>query len=238
MGVVGYVGGFVDAQEQWNWLLAHWPYSDRWLFVVGGVVIHSVVFWGMNLMFYIFHKTGLFEKYKLPRKELPSRKLIMACLKDLVITQFVLQWVVLYFVYDVFIYVTPDCMQGSTPPGLQIFYEVVMSFIINDFLFYWAHRTLHMPMFYARIHKQHHKFKGTIGIAAEYASPLEVVFANFIPTFAGPLLFGCHVYTYWVYLFFRVWETVESHSGYDFPWSVWSLFDWQGEICGDVSQSS
>lgn len=103
-----------------------------------------------------------------------------------------------------------------------------MSFIINDFLFYWAHRTLHHPLFYAKFHKQHHQFRATIGIAAEYAGPLESVLANGIPTIAGPILFGSHPFTFWLYLFLRIWETVESHSGYDFPWSIWSLFDWQG----------
>jgi sterol desaturase/sphingolipid hydroxylase (fatty acid hydroxylase superfamily) len=85
-----------------------------------------------------------------------------------------------------------------------------------------------MPIFYARIHKHHHKFKSTIGIAAEFASPIESIFANFVPTLAGPLLLGSHPYTYWIYLWLRVWETVESHSGYEFPWSPWNLFEWQG----------
>ena len=103
-------------------------------------------------------------------------------------------------------------------------------------MFYWAHRAFHHPKLYARFHKQHHKFNSTIGIAAEYAGPVEYVLANSIPTMAGPILFGAHPYTLWIYLSVRVWETVESHSGYDFPWSIWSLFDWQGNTIVFISQ--
>ena len=100
--------------------------------------------------------------------------------------------------------------------------------MINDFAFYWAHRALHHPLLYARIHKQHHQFVASIGFAAEYATPLEGLLANTIPTLLGCFIFGSHFFTILVYFILRIWETVESHSGYDFPWSVWSLFDWQG----------
>lgn len=87
---------------------------------------------------------------------------------------------------------------------------------------------MHHPLLYSKIHKQHHQFYATVGIAAEYASPIETVFSSALPTFAGPILFGSHPYSLWFYFALRMWETIESHSGYDFPWSIWSLFDWQG----------
>lgn len=95
-------------------------------------------------------------------------------------------------------------------------------------MFYWSHRAFHHRYLY-RFHKQHHEFYATVGIAAEYAGPVETVISNTIPTFAGTILFGSHPYTFWIYFALRIWETIESHSGYDFPWSVWSLFDWQGK---------
>jgi sterol desaturase/sphingolipid hydroxylase (fatty acid hydroxylase superfamily) len=44
-----------------------------------------------------------------------------------------------------------------------------------EFGFYWAHRFLHHPLLYARLHKQHHEYKGPIGFAAEYATVGEQV---------------------------------------------------------------
>jgi len=49
-------------------------------------------------------------------------------------------------------------------------------------VFYWAHRVLHHRRIYKYIHKQHHEFKATVGIAAEYAHPVESLLANAVPT--------------------------------------------------------
>jgi len=64
----------------------------------------------------------------------------------------------------------------------------------------------------------------SIGIAAEYAHPVEEFFANFLPTFAGPALSGSpHAVVLWSYLSIRLWETIDAHSGYSFPWSPWKM---------------
>ena len=44
--------------------------------------------------------------------------------------------------------------------------------------FYFAHRALHHPALYARFHKQHHEYKGSVGFAAEYATLVEQVCAR------------------------------------------------------------
>ena len=49
----------------------------------------------------------------------------------------------------------------------------------------------HHRALYARFHKQHHEFKGTVGAAAEYAHPFEVV-SNQIPTLGFVLGVGAH----------------------------------------------
>eukprot|EP00483_Globobulimina_turgida_P010923 UN10944 len=85
-----------------------------------------------------------------------------------------------------------------------------------EWLFYIVHRLVHHPKLYGIIHKQHHEYKGTIGFAAEYAHPIEALFANFYPTLAGCLHTGAPALVFHVYLFWRLWETYETHSGYSF----------------------
>jgi sterol desaturase/sphingolipid hydroxylase (fatty acid hydroxylase superfamily) len=41
-----------------------------------------------------------------------------------------------------------------------------------------------------------------------------------IGTALGPFLVGAHLFTLWVWMLFRLWQTVDCHSGYDFPWSA------------------
>jgi hypothetical protein len=101
-------------------------------------------------------------------------------------------------------------------------------------------RMLHHRWVYARVHKQHHMFNATVGIAAEFAHPIEDLLANLLPTLLGPLLCGAHlcVLSAWVTLrvtetagesttakvvFTSVCVTTEAHSGYEFPFSPFVL---------------
>jgi sterol desaturase/sphingolipid hydroxylase (fatty acid hydroxylase superfamily) len=87
---------------------------------------------------------------------------------------------------------------------------------------------LHLPSIYPRIHKIHHEFAAPTGLAAEYAHPVETFFTG-VGTVLGPLLFARHLLSVWVFLFLRLWETVDDHSGYDLPWNVTKLIPfWAG----------
>jgi len=103
------------------------------------------------------------------------------------------------------------------------------SYFTNEFFFYWAHRAFHeFPSLY-KLHKKHHEFNFTVGIAAEYAHPIEGVVCNILPTYSGAIIhmlyFGhvhaCHVL---VFVAFRLLQTTEAHSGFYFPISVDHLF--------------
>lgn len=99
--------------------------------------------------------------------------------------------------------------------------QIVFFMLIEDFVFYWAHRTFHRPSLYKKIHKTHHEFVVPTAIAALYAHPLEFVIANSLPVMAGPFLLcllgvPVHLGTLWIWLFVRVLETLDGHSGYNF----------------------
>jgi methylsterol monooxygenase len=83
---------------------------------------------------------------------------------------------------------------------------------------------LHWGPFYKHIHKLHHTYSAPFGIAAEYAHPLETIFLG-LGFFVGPLAWcifsdEMHVFTMAVWLAARLIQTVDAHSGYDFPWSL------------------
>jgi sterol desaturase/sphingolipid hydroxylase (fatty acid hydroxylase superfamily) len=102
--------------------------------------------------------------------------------------------------------------------------------IMEDFLFYWSHRFLHLDFIYPYIHKKHHEFKDTISIASEYAHPIEAIIANIIPTSLGFKLLGdkCHLFTIVMWLALRITETIDGHSGYEFSWSPFRLLPFSG----------
>ncbi len=89
---------------------------------------------------------------------------------------------------------------------------------------YFAHRALHWGPLYKHIHKLHHEFSAPFGIAAEYAHPAETLILGF-GFFLGPLAWvwatrDLHVVTVAAWLALRLVQTVDSHCGYDFPWSL------------------
>lgn len=112
----------------------------------------------------------------------------------------------------------------------------VISNVCNEVGFYAAHATLHSnPTLYRLFHKKHHEYTGTISIAAEYATSLEKVLANNLPSVAyfaicmfampnddpRPFVQTAKVWVMMVtWLWARLWETFESHSGYCFAGSL------------------
>lgn len=77
------------------------------------------------------------------------------------------------------------------------------------------------------VHKQHHKFKINMGISSEYAHPVEHLFSNIVPV-AGIMIMGSHVLVFWLWLAIRIGEIVDTHSGFEFKYSPYSMFWWQG----------
>jgi sterol desaturase/sphingolipid hydroxylase (fatty acid hydroxylase superfamily) len=107
-----------------------------------------------------------------------------------------------------------DAPLDSIPTMFLLF---VFAHETNEWLFYWCHRLLHTKWMYARIHKQHHEYIGSMGIAAEYAHPVEYILGNILPTLFGFILVGkFHPLTLLVWLYLRLQQTYENHSGYSF----------------------
>jgi methylsterol monooxygenase len=70
----------------------------------------------------------------------------------------------------------------------------------------------------------HHEFSAPIGLAAEYAHPMEVMILA-QGTISGPFLYclfrnDLHIITVYIWVTLRLFQAVDAHSGYDFPWSL------------------
>jgi len=102
--------------------------------------------------------------------------------------------------------------------------------LCEDMSFYWSHRLLHSPSLYKKIHKIHHEYSTTIGLASYYSHPFEFMCSNIIPSNLGALILGTkvHIITYWMWVALRVTETVDGHCGYEFSWSPYRLIPFSG----------
>ena len=199
--------------------------------------IHEGLYFGMNTVLYMCDQMGWLQQYRLPRTKrmLPSGKLVITCLVEGIVNQFLIQPATLYLLllnvtnFEPIYPKDGNNLEGSDPklavlpyqnmPFQETFFYLFGAMMLNHAAFYLVHRAVHLPGLYIPIHKKHHKFVGTIGWAAEFAHPLEQIFANQLPTVAFVLI----MYTKeggqevaWTWLFWRLWETYEHHSGYDF----------------------
>jgi len=210
----------------WQQAVKESGYSELFIFIIGTMLVHSVVFWGMNGVLFFFYSYNMFPECRIQGKESPKKSLTQECLKHCLINHFIVAPITLYFGFPI---MKAAGMSVSGPlPSLFVFLrDFVICVIANDTLFYWGHRLLHHPSIYKYVHKQHHEFKINTGISSEYAHPVEHLFSNLVPV-AGNLLMGSHVLVFWVWLVIRIGEIVDTHSGYEFKYSPYSMFKWQG----------
>ena len=92
---------------------------------------------------------------------------------------------------------------------------------------YWGHRLLHTPLMYRYVHKLHHRYSHSSAVAAECSHPVDFALVGGIPFIAGPLLVGrTHAFTVAMWVVVRVVESLDAHSGFDFPWVPHRLWPW------------
>lgn len=116
-------------------------------------------------------------------------------------------------------------------PGFGKFYiQFWWMLMVEDFCFYWMHRFFHTKWIYPYVHKVHHESKQTIAISSIGTHPIEYVLGNAIPVTMGLLLLPntIHITTFCQFLIIRVFETVDGHSGYEFPFSPYRVLPWGG----------
>ncbi|RFU24643.1 hypothetical protein B7463_g11697, partial [Scytalidium lignicola] len=122
-----------------------------------------------------------------------------------------------------------------TTMGLQI----ALFFVLEDTWHYWMHRLFHWGPLYRGIHKIHHQYSAPFGLAAEYASPIETLVLG-AGTVICPIVYcllagNLHILTMYLWIVGRLFQAIDSHSGYEFPWSLHHFLPfWAGSEHHDV----
>lgn len=108
------------------------------------------------------------------------------------------------------------------PSMWELTWQIGFCCVVEDAMFYWTHRFLHWDAIYPFIHKQHHAYSldFTISLSSEFAHPLEYLVGNLLPVAMGPTILRCHTLTFVLWVFVRIAESIDAHSGYSFPWAI------------------
>ena len=191
--------------------------SERAVLTACVVAVHSGSYLLFNGFFALCDWRGFFAAYKLPRKrsQVAPQSLIARTWLEAVGGQ-ILSPVPIYYLGSSDLLRRFGGMCSPLPPVSSVVTGFVGAIVVNDVGFYWAHRLAHSKALYATVHKQHHTYKGSVSVAAEYAHPLEQLFCNVLPTVAGCMLSRVHPVAFLVFLVHRLEEAYEGHSGYCF----------------------
>ncbi|KAF3138901.1 C-4 sterol methyl oxidase, partial [Orbilia oligospora] len=125
------------------------------------------------------------------------------------------------------------------PAWTTMAFQIAIFFVLEDAWHYWLHRLFHWGPLYKNIHKIHHEHSAPFGLAAEYAHPLEVLTLGigtvFIPIGYCWVVPDFHVMTMYIWICLRLFQAIDAHSGYDFPWSLHHFIPfWAGASHHDV----
>jgi methylsterol monooxygenase len=200
--------------------------------------MHEIVYFGRCVPWIIIGCIPWFDKYKLQATKIPTWREQFNCALLVFASHFTVEIAQIWFFHPFATYLGM-VHEVPFPPWYKMAYQIAAFFVMEDFWHYVSHRTLHYGPLYKSIHKLHHFYSAPFGLAAEYASPIEVMILG-LGTVGGPALWvwitgDLHLFTMYVWIFLRLFQAVDAHSGYDFPWSLHHFLPfWAGAEHHDV----
>ncbi|GIJ99450.1 hypothetical protein Aspvir_001582 [Aspergillus viridinutans] len=204
-------------ESMWKEIVA--SYLPQTIEFAGTVLIQVISFWLPSLCY--ISLDALFpsfsQRHKLqPAPRQPSRRDIWQCFVVVVQNSVLSMGLHLFQIFVLKRGTSAFRIQASLPPLTEFLRDFILSILLREALFYYSHRFLHRPFFYAKIHKRHHKFTAPIALAAQYAHPIEHIVANTLPITLPPQILRSHILTFWAFLAYELANTATVHSGYDF----------------------
>ncbi|PCH02284.1 Fatty acid hydroxylase [Penicillium occitanis (nom. inval.)] len=201
-------------------------------------VMHEVVYFGRSLPWIIIDTFGLFRQYKIQDNKIPTLKEQWECARLVLLSHFTVELPQIWLFHPMAQYFG---LATSVPfPSLwTMAYQIAIFFVMEDTWHYFSHRAFHWGPLYKAVHKIHHQYSAPFGLAAEYASPIEVMCLGF-GTVGCPILWcaftgDLHILTMYIWIVLRLFQAIDAHSGYEFPWSLHHFLPfWAGAEHHDV----
>lgn len=238
-----YVPNDLYAGNDWDALNIFEQLWARWFIYIGdpmlatglsSFILHETFYFGRCIPWIIIDMIPYFKQWKIQDGKVPTKEEQWKCTKYVLMTHFTIELPQVWSFGPIATYFGMATHEVPFPSLFTMAYQIALFFIFEDFFHYWAHRALHWGPLYKNIHKLHHTFSAPFGLAAEYAHPLEIIILG-TGTVGGPLLWcawskgNLHIITMYIWIVLRLFQAVDAHSGYDFPWSLQHIFPlWSG----------
>ncbi|CAO2647807.1 Nn.00g087290.m01.CDS01 [Neocucurbitaria sp. VM-36] len=216
-----------------------WMGNDVLATGIMSFVIHETLYFGRSLPWIIIDTIPYFRRYKIQQHKIPTAWEQTQCALLVLLSHFTVELPQIWLFHPMCQYFG---LETSVPfPSLyKMAYQIAIFFVMEDAWHYWTHRLMHAsPFLYKNIHKIHHQYSAPFGLAAEYASPIEVMVLGFgtvgVPIMWCAITKDLHILTMYTWIVFRLFQAIDAHSGYEFPWSLHHFLPfWAGAEHHDV----
>lgn len=201
-------------------------------------VYHELIYFGRSLPWMLVDNIPYFQKYKLQQDHPFNAREQMECMMLVLLQHFTIELPQIWAFHPLTTYFGIS-LSVPFPSWTTIAYQVAIFFVLEDAWHYWFHRAFHWPPLYKAVHKLHHKYSAPFGLTAEFASPIEVLALGFgsigIPIVWVAITGNLHIVTMYIWIALRLFQAIDAHSGYDFPWSLHHFLPfWAGAEHHDV----
>src|SRR5580704_3148203 len=152
-------------QIQWVHLVS--TYSPVQIILFGNFIVQTLSFWIPSIFYLCIDLLPSHPLYKY--KIQPARKVELAevwtCIRMVLINQYLVATpldISLALLSQKLARPPLLSVSATLPSVLEIARDFTISIIVREILFYYIHRLGHIPQFYKRVHKVHHKFTAPI----------------------------------------------------------------------------
>jgi len=194
-------------------------WSDAAVFALCIWLSHNVCYYGYGFFLEVAYRRNLWPQWKIAPDKYPTQKFGDGFFGQLALRLTVqpLVWAAWYT------YVLVPCgMSLDAPLGSPLQCSVLLLLSFYGFFAFncVVHMASHKFPFLYRFHKTHHEYKITTAWAAEHFDIYLVDnIMNTIPTLVPPLLLGFHPLLWCLHMVFRTVESLDTHSGYEIPFT-------------------
>jgi 4-alpha-methyl-delta7-sterol-4alpha-methyl oxidase len=206
-----------DLQEFWvTALRQHGEYAMT-TYLPFSVIVGSYILFNLPLVILDLWSPAFIRKYKIQQDKVVTPALLYKCCKRLAFNYFCVMLPLVLISFPIFKFVGMHASEQLPPLKLALM-QIACFMLIEDFTHFCFHWWLHRPSVYPVIHAIHHEFRSPFGLTASYAHPVEVIALGFC-TFCGPMLYAPHVAVFLAWICLRQALAIETHCGYEFPFS-------------------
>src|SRR4051795_10360295 len=146
--------------------------AAQWHFAWVLSALHTSTTFGVWAFFQWLFQRRLAPKHQVAGGKAPNAALSRTALREVALGQVLFGAGCYFAVYPLW-WMTGGRIAQAWHGPLWMLVHLLAFVLIEDTIFYWAHRALHVPWLFRRVHARHHRFRFVRAHAAEYAHPLE-----------------------------------------------------------------